>query len=58
MYIMCRASNVYREIFCPGLRGPPGLPGPSKVVNLGKGPKGLTGRNGEPGEAGPPGYCI
>lgn len=55
---MCRASNVYREIFCPGLRGPPGLPGPSQVVNLEKGPKGLTGRNGEPGEAGSPGYCI
>lgn len=55
---MYRASNVYREIFCPGLRGPPGLPGPSLDMNLRKGPKGLTGRNGKPGEAGPPGYCT
>lgn len=46
-------------MYCQGLRGPEGLPGPSYpslIMNLTKGPPGLTGRNGQPGNPGPPGY--
>lgn len=38
-----------------GVRGPPGIPGPSNNVNMIKGPIGLVGRRGKPGHPGLPG---
>lgn len=36
----------------PGFRGPPGLPGPSMIVDVIKGRAGFSGRKGEPGQQG------